>query len=130
MEFVDLNKTKRMKNLILLFAFLILSCQTEKEKKQEFSLESHLKSNEWCSFNENQNQMCFSFAESKMILKENGIDSAKINVTFNQLSDSVVVVKVLGEQGYENHFRMKSMDTLYFSQGDENEMLVEFIRVQ
>jgi len=130
MEFVDLNKTKRMKNLILLFAFLILSCQTEKEKKQEFSLESHLKSNEWCSFNENQNQMCFSFAESKMILKENGIDSAKINVTFNQLSDSVVVVKVLGEQGYENHFRMKSMDTLYFSQGDENEILVEFIRVQ
>ena len=128
MEFVDLNKTKRMKNLILLFAFLILSCQTEKEKKQEFSLESHLKSNEWCSFSENQ--MCFSFAESKMILKENGIDSAKINVTFNQLSDSVVVVKVLGEQGYENHFRMKSMDTLYFSQGDENEMLVEFIRVQ
>ena len=130
MEFVDLNKTKRMKNLILLFAFLILSCQTAKENKQEFSLESHLKSNEWCSFNENQNQMCFSFAESKMILKENGIDSAVINVTFNQLSDSVVVVKVLGEQGYENHFRMKSMDTLYFSQGDENEMLVEFIRVQ
>ena len=117
-----------MKNLILLFVFLILSCKTGKEKKQEFSLESHLKSNEWCSFNKNQS--CFTFTESKMIVTENGIDKGKISVTYNQISDIVVVVKVIGEKGFENHFRMKSMDTLYFSEGDENKMLVEFIRVQ
>lgn len=117
-----------MKNFILLFIFLILSCQTGKENKQEFSLESHLKSNEWCSFN--RNQRCVTFTESKMIVTENGLDKGKINVTYNQISDSVVVVKVIGEKGFENHFRMKSMDTLYFSQGDENKMLVEFTRLQ
>ena len=116
-----------MKKLIL-FVFLILSCQTGEDKKQNFSLEAHLKSNEWCSFN--KNQRCVTFTESKMILTENGLDKAKVNVTYNQISDSIIVVKVIGEKGFENHFRMKSMDTLYFSQGDENKMLVEFTRLQ
>lgn len=84
-------------------------------------------SNEWCTTSMNQN--CATFNESKMIVTENGFDKAKVNVTCNQISDSVVVVKVIGEE-IENHFRMKSIDTLYLSQGDENNMLVEFIRVQ
>ena len=116
-----------MKKLIL-FVFLILSCQTREDKKQNFSLEAHLKSNEWCSFNKNQS--CAIFTESKMIVTENGLDKAKVNVTYNQKSDSIIVVKVIGEEGVENHFRMISMDTLYFSQGDESKMLVEFLRIK
>ena len=102
-----------------------MSCQRVEEK---LNLEKHLKSNEWCGFNDNNNQSCFSFSEDKMIIKENGLDKAILNVTFNQISDSIVVVKVLRGQGIENYFRMKSIDTLYFSQGDENEFKVEFIR--
>ena len=116
-----------MKKLRLILVFLILSCKTV-EKKEKFNLENHLKSNEWCTFS-NENQMCFSFNDNKMIVTENGIDKAKINAIFSLKSDSIVVVKVIGEQEYENHFRMKSMDTIYFSQGDENEMSLEFIRI-
>jgi hypothetical protein len=114
---------------LLLFVFLFISCQTGEKKKEVFNLVSHLKSNEWCAFL-NQNQRCFTFTESKMIISENGISKAEINVMFNLKSDSIVVVKVIGEQEFENHFRMKSMDTLYFSQGDENKMLVEFLRIK
>lgn len=84
-------------------------------------------SNEWCMTSINQN--CATFNESKMIVTENGFDKGKFNVTYNQISDSLIVVKIIGE-GIENHLRMKSIDTLYFSQGDENKMLGKFIRVQ
>lgn len=102
-----------------------MSCQRVEEK---LNLEKHLKSNEWCGFNDNNNQSCFSFNESEMIITEKGRVKTKVNVTFNQISDSIVVVKVLRGQGIENYFRMKSIDTLYFSQGDENDFKVEFIR--
>jgi len=119
-----------MKNIPLLFVFLIMSCQTVEEKKEKFNLENHLKSNKWCGFNDNKIQSCFSFNEGKMIIKENGLDKAIVNVTYKQISDSVVVVKVLRERVIENYFRMKSIDTLYFSQGDENDFKVEFIRTK
>lgn len=120
-----------MKQLTYLIAILLTftSCESVEKKNKEFSLENHLKSNEWCAYIKKK-QQCFTFSDSKMIIKENGIDKASFNVTFNKKSDSIVIVKVVGEQVFENHFRMKSLNTLYYSQGDENDMLQEFTRIE
>ena len=118
-----------MKKLLSsLLVSLSLSCQTGEQKIKEFNFEAHLKSNEWCTFL-NENQRCFSFADNKMIISQNGLDESIINVAYNQKSDSVVAVKFIGKKGSENYFRMKSMDTLYFYQSEENDFKVEFIRI-
>ena len=118
-----------MKKLLSsLFIFLLLGCQTGEQKIKELNFEAHLKSNEWCTFL-NENQRCFSFADNKMIIAQNGLDESIINVAYIQKSDSIVAVKSMGEKGIENYFKMKSMDTLYFYQGDENDFKVELIRI-
>ena len=116
-----------MKNLV--FVLLFTSCQFINKKNKEFNFENHIKSNEWCAFIK-ENQSCFTFNDSEMIFEINGVAQATIKVNFNQKSDSIVIVKVVGEQGIENLFRMKSLNTLYYSQVGDEDNITEFTRIE
>lgn len=109
-----------MKKPLLFLFSLFISCQTTEKKNENFDLKNHLKSNEWCSYN-NKSQTCFIFRDNKMIVSKNGLDEAIINVSFKSKNDRIIVVKLIGKKGIEYQFKMKSMDTLYFK-GDENEV--------
>ena len=120
-----------MKQLTYLIAILLTftSCESLEKKKEEFSFLNHLKSNQWCSFKDDV-QRCFIFSDSKLTVQGNGIDEGSAKVNFNQISDSIVVIKVVGEQGIENHFRMKSLNTVYFSQIGLDQNPDELTRVE
>lgn len=114
---------------IIAAAIIFTGCESEEKNKKEFNLENHLKSNEWCQFVEKKKQ-CITFSNGKIIVKENDMNIASLNVKFNQKNDSLVIVKITGEQGFDSHFRMKSLDTLYYSEGDEDRMFKVFIRIE
>ncbi|MBL30144.1 MAG: hypothetical protein CMC81_02715 [Flavobacteriaceae bacterium] len=124
-----------MKYLIIKFSVLLfLGCEPYSTKK-EFSLEKHLKSNKWCTFIK-KNQSCITFTNNEMNYELNGVAQTSFKVSFREKSDSIIIIKVVGalnespEQGIENQFRMKSLDTFYFSQGDEDKMLQKFTRIK
>jgi len=110
-----------MKKLLLLLIFM--SCQSVEKKEKGFNLKNHLKSNDWCAYTQNL-EKCFAFSDSKLIMTENGIEKDIFNVTYNQENDSLVIIKVIGGQESRKYFSMKSRNTLYYYQSDENKMLV------
>ena len=80
-------------------------------------------------------QRCFEFSDNEMKIINNGQPEVSLNVVFGQKSDSLIIVNTgytfgLDGIGFKNNFKMKSLDTLYLSSGDEVEMFKKLYRVR
>jgi hypothetical protein len=116
---------KLLYGIIVLLVFT--SCNQE-VKKQSFTID-YFKSNKWCTM-ESVDQRCCEFNDNEMKVTKNGQPEAALNVLFEQKNDSLIIVKITGETGFKNNFKMKSLDTLYLSLGDEVEMFKKLYRVK
>ena len=121
---------KILYGIIILLVFT--SCNSE-VKKQSFTI-NYLKSNKWCTM-KSAYQRCFEFSDNEMKIIKNGQPEASLNVVFGQKSDSLIIVNTgytfgLDGIGFKNNFKMKSLDTLYLSLGDEVEMFKKLYRVR
>ena len=116
---------KLLQGIIILLVFT--NCNSE-AKKQSYTID-YLKSNKWCTM-ESAYQRCCEFNDNEMKVTKNGQPEAALNVLFEQKNDSLIIVKITGETGFKNNFKMKSLDTLYLSLGDEVEMFKKLYRVK
>ena len=116
---------KQIYSILIILVFI--NCNSE-AKKQSYTID-YLKSNKWCTM-ESAYQRCCEFNDNEMKVTKNGQPEANLNVVFEQKNDSLIVVKITGETGFKNNFKMKSLDTLYLSLGDEVEMFKKLYRVK
>ena len=98
--------------------FIFINCNSDAKNNKRYDID-YLKSNKWC-LTTNTYERCCEFNYNKMKITENGLPETSLNVLFEQKSDSLIIVKITGDTGFENHFKMKSLDTLYlFQPGDK-----------
>ena len=118
-----------MKKLLYsIIIFLVFTNCNSKAKKESYNID-YLKSNKWCT-TESAYQRCCEFNDNEMKVTKNGQPEASLNVVFEQKNDSLITVKITSETGFKNNFKMKSLDTLYLSLGDEVEMFKKLYRVK
>ena len=96
--------------------------------KESYTID-YLKSNKWCTTGDTS-QRCCEFNDNQMKVTKNGQPEASLDVVFEQKTDSLIIVKITGETGFKNNFKMKSLDTLYLSLGDQVEMFKKLYRVK
>ena len=118
-----------MKKLLHCIIILLIFANCNSETKKESYTIDYLKSNKWCT-TEDTFQRCCEFNENQMKVTKKGQPEANLNVVFEQKNDSLIIVKITGETGFKNNFKMKSLDTLYLSLGDEIEMFKKLYRVR
>lgn len=116
---------KLLHSIIILLFFT--NCNSE-AKKESYTID-YLKSNKWCTTGDTS-QRCCEFNDNQMKVTKNGQPEASLDVVFEQKTDSLIIVTITGETGFKNNFKMRSLDTLHLSLGEEVEMFKKLYKVK